>query len=232
MSRASTATSSRGQWDTSRARPTRSSSWPSGRSVKPTRSLRPPAPSWPVPAGTAIRTRRPRSCRTPSTRRSPISTAPSATAASCMAPSRSARRSRRPRPTRRSATTCHTGDIAPILFAPIAPAGREHPGAPKLDVNVWRNIHWRMANGPAVIDGVPYDKIERADLPRLPPRPHPGACLQRLPLRPCARVPGLGGGSARQRHTDGDLLRPRGAPAADGVPQSDARRRLCSALGG
>lgn len=56
---------------------------------------------------------------------------------------------------------CHTGDIAPILFAPIVPAGREHPGAPKLDVNVWRNIHWRMANGPAVIDGVPYDKIER-----------------------------------------------------------------------
>ena len=56
---------------------------------------------------------------------------------------------------------CHTGDIAPILFLPIEPAGREHPGAPKLDVNVWRNIHWRMATGPAVIDGVPYDKIER-----------------------------------------------------------------------
>ncbi len=56
---------------------------------------------------------------------------------------------------------CHTGDIAPILFAPITPAGRQHPGAPKIDVDVWRNIHWRMANGPAVIAGTPYDKIEK-----------------------------------------------------------------------
>lgn len=56
---------------------------------------------------------------------------------------------------------CHTGDIAPILFAPIPPVGREHPGVPKIDVNVWRNIHWRMADRPAVIDGVPYDKIQR-----------------------------------------------------------------------
>ena len=57
--------------------------------------------------------------------------------------------------------SCHTGDFAPILFMPIEPAGREHPGAPKIDVNVWRNIHWRMADAPAVIDGVPYDKIEK-----------------------------------------------------------------------
>jgi NapC/NirT cytochrome c family, N-terminal region len=55
---------------------------------------------------------------------------------------------------------CHTGDIAPILFGPITPAGREHPGAPKIDVDVWKNIHWRMARGAAVIDGVPYDQIE------------------------------------------------------------------------
>ena len=57
--------------------------------------------------------------------------------------------------------SCHTGDFAPILFTPIEPAGREHPGAPKIDVNVWRNIHWRMADAPAVIDGKPYDKIEK-----------------------------------------------------------------------
>ncbi|HZK48543.1 MAG TPA: NapC/NirT family cytochrome c, partial [Thermoleophilia bacterium] len=57
--------------------------------------------------------------------------------------------------------TCHTGDFAPILFTAIEPAGREHPGAPKIDVNVWRNIHWRMADAPAVIDGKPYDKIEK-----------------------------------------------------------------------
>jgi nitrate/TMAO reductase-like tetraheme cytochrome c subunit len=55
---------------------------------------------------------------------------------------------------------CHTGDIAPILFLPIEPAGREHPGAPKLDVNVWRNNHWRLANQGATIDGVAYDKIQ------------------------------------------------------------------------
>ena len=57
--------------------------------------------------------------------------------------------------------SCHTGDFAPILFAAIEPAGREHPGAPKVDVDVWRNIHWRVADAPAVIDGVPFDKIER-----------------------------------------------------------------------
>ncbi|MCL5942453.1 MAG: NapC/NirT family cytochrome c [Actinobacteria bacterium] len=56
---------------------------------------------------------------------------------------------------------CHTGDIAPILFGPIEPVGREHPGAPKIDVKVWRNIHWRMAKGPATVDGVSYDKIEK-----------------------------------------------------------------------
>ncbi|MBU2602948.1 MAG: NapC/NirT family cytochrome c [Actinobacteria bacterium] len=55
---------------------------------------------------------------------------------------------------------CHTGDFAPILFTAIEPAGREHPGAPKVDVNVWRNVHWRAADGPAVIDSVSYDKIE------------------------------------------------------------------------
>lgn len=55
---------------------------------------------------------------------------------------------------------CHTGDFAPILFSDIEPAGREHPGVPKIDVDVWRNIHWRVADGPAVIDGQPYDQIE------------------------------------------------------------------------
>ena len=57
--------------------------------------------------------------------------------------------------------SCHTGDFAPILFMAIEPAGREHPGAPKIDVNVWRNIHWRVASAPAVVDGVQYDKIEK-----------------------------------------------------------------------
>ncbi|HZK48677.1 MAG TPA: cytochrome c3 family protein, partial [Thermoleophilia bacterium] len=57
--------------------------------------------------------------------------------------------------------TCHTGDFAPILFTAIESAGREHPGAPKIDVNVWRNIHWRVAGAPAVVDGVQYDKIEK-----------------------------------------------------------------------
>lgn len=55
---------------------------------------------------------------------------------------------------------CHTGDIAPILFGEIKPAGREHPGAPKIDVAVWRNSHWRLANQSAEIDGVKYDQIQ------------------------------------------------------------------------
>lgn len=55
---------------------------------------------------------------------------------------------------------CHTGDIAPILFGEIEEVGREHPGVPKIDVNVWRNIHWRVADGPAVIDGFPFAQIE------------------------------------------------------------------------
>jgi hypothetical protein len=38
--------------------------------------------------------------------------------------------------------------------------GREHPGEPKIDVNIWRNIHWRVAEAPAVIDGMPYERIE------------------------------------------------------------------------
>jgi nitrate/TMAO reductase-like tetraheme cytochrome c subunit len=58
-------------------------------------------------------------------------------------------------------SSCHTGEFAPILFGEIEPAGREHPGAPKMDVDVWRNTHWRVADGPAVIDGVEYDQIEK-----------------------------------------------------------------------
>ncbi|MCZ7663555.1 MAG: NapC/NirT family cytochrome c [Thermoleophilia bacterium] len=57
--------------------------------------------------------------------------------------------------------SCHTGDIAPILFLPIEPSGREHPGAPKIDTAVWRNQHWRLAAQGATIDGVAYDKIEK-----------------------------------------------------------------------
>ncbi|MHB8870057.1 MAG: cytochrome c3 family protein [Thermoleophilia bacterium] len=57
--------------------------------------------------------------------------------------------------------SCHTGEFAPILFTAIEAVGREHPGAPKVDVNVWRNIHWRVATESAVIDGVEYDKIEK-----------------------------------------------------------------------
>ena len=55
---------------------------------------------------------------------------------------------------------CHTGDIAPILFLPVEAAGREHPGAPKIDVAIWRNNHWRLAKQGASIDGVAYDKIQ------------------------------------------------------------------------
>lgn len=56
---------------------------------------------------------------------------------------------------------CHSGDRAPILFGEIKPAGREHPGIPKIDSGIWRNIHWRFTYGSGEYQGVKYDKIER-----------------------------------------------------------------------
>ncbi len=58
-------------------------------------------------------------------------------------------------------STCHSGDVAPIIFGPIKLSGREHPGAPKLDTAIWRNNHWKLAKGPGDIDGVRYDQIEK-----------------------------------------------------------------------
>lgn len=57
--------------------------------------------------------------------------------------------------------SCHSGDIAPILFGDIKASGREHPGVPKIDTAVWRNNHWRVASGSGEIDGVKYEKMER-----------------------------------------------------------------------
>lgn len=57
-------------------------------------------------------------------------------------------------------SSCHSGDIAPILFGTIKPSGRIHPGVPQIDTAIWRNNHWRLAKGPGVINGVRYDKIE------------------------------------------------------------------------
>ncbi len=56
---------------------------------------------------------------------------------------------------------CHTGDIAPILFGNIKLSGREHPGVPKIDTAIWRNIHWRFAGGPGEYKGEHYDQIEK-----------------------------------------------------------------------
>ncbi len=58
-------------------------------------------------------------------------------------------------------STCHSGDVAPIIFGPITLSGREHPGAPKIDTAIWRNNHWKLAHGPGEINGVQYDQIER-----------------------------------------------------------------------
>lgn len=58
-------------------------------------------------------------------------------------------------------SNCHSGDIAPILFGEIKPAGREHPGIPKIDSGIWRNIHWRFTYGPGEYKGTKFDKIER-----------------------------------------------------------------------
>jgi len=57
--------------------------------------------------------------------------------------------------------TCHSGDVAPIIFGPITLSGREHPGVPKIDTAIWRNNHWMLANGPGTIEGVQYEKIDR-----------------------------------------------------------------------
>ena len=58
-------------------------------------------------------------------------------------------------------STCHSGDVAPIIFGDIQLSGREHPGAPKIDTAIWRNNHWKLAHGPGEIDGVQYDQIEK-----------------------------------------------------------------------
>ena len=58
-------------------------------------------------------------------------------------------------------SSCHSGDVAPILFGEVKLSGREHPGAPKIDTSIWRNNHWKLANGPGEINGVNYDKIEK-----------------------------------------------------------------------
>ena len=57
-------------------------------------------------------------------------------------------------------SSCHSGDVAPILFGTIKPSGITHPGDPHIDTNVWKNNHWRLAHGPGSINGVQYDKIE------------------------------------------------------------------------
>lgn len=57
-------------------------------------------------------------------------------------------------------SSCHSGDIAPVLFGTVKLSGREHPGAPHIDTALWRNNHWRLAHGPGQINGVPYDQIE------------------------------------------------------------------------
>jgi len=58
-------------------------------------------------------------------------------------------------------SNCHAGDLAPQLFGDIKLSGREHPGVPKIDTAIWRNIHWRFADGPGEYNGEQYDKVEK-----------------------------------------------------------------------
>ncbi len=58
-------------------------------------------------------------------------------------------------------STCHDGQTAPQLFGEIELSGREHPGIPKLDTGIWKNIHWRFAKGPGEYEGQQYDQIEK-----------------------------------------------------------------------
>lgn len=57
--------------------------------------------------------------------------------------------------------SCHSGDVAPIIFGQIKLSGREHPGVPKIDTAVWRNNHWKLAQGPGEVAGVKYDQIDK-----------------------------------------------------------------------
>lgn len=57
--------------------------------------------------------------------------------------------------------TCHSGDVAPIIFGQIKLSGREHPGVPKIDTAVWRNNHWKLAQGPGEVAGLKYDQIDK-----------------------------------------------------------------------
>ena len=56
-------------------------------------------------------------------------------------------------------SNCHDGDIAPIIFGEIELSGREHPGAPKIDTAIWKNQHWRLADGPSTLDGGEVDEM-------------------------------------------------------------------------
>lgn len=57
--------------------------------------------------------------------------------------------------------TCHSGDVAPIIFGQIKLSGREHPGVPKIDTAIWRNNHWKLAQGPGEVAGVKYEQIDK-----------------------------------------------------------------------
>ena len=228
MSRASTATSSPARWATSRARPTRSSSWRSGPSVRPTRSLRPPSA---IVAGAC----RPLSsepevhlhARTPSTRsrQSRLHRVPQRR--------RTRRRTRRREKPQADADpafcdTCHTGDIAPILFGPITPAGREHPGAPKIDVErVAQHPLAHGATGRRSSTGCRTTRSSRRPALACHKDPTQATGLQVLPF---ARVPEFRVSTAAQRASGLPMAIfsvARGALAADGGP---AKRRRSTAL--
>ena len=48
-----------------------------------------------------------------------------------------------------------------VLFGEFKLSGREHPGVPKIDTAIWKNIHWRFAEGPGEYKGVQYDQVEK-----------------------------------------------------------------------
>lgn len=62
-----------------------------------------------------------------------------------------------PRIDKQACLGCHDGQQAPDVFGAPVSSGFLHPGEPKLDTGMWKQIHWRAARGPLSIGGQPIE---------------------------------------------------------------------------
>jgi len=58
---------------------------------------------------------------------------------------------------RQACLRCHDGQRAPDVFGTPISSGVVHPGEPKIDTGLWKQIHWRAAREPVSIGGRPTE---------------------------------------------------------------------------